>query len=574
MKRSMICFLIFCFIFGMTGFISAKEMQAPEFKVPAKDVLQSVDQELITATVGDPKTFNPITSSETSSSAIYGFVFEGLIEQNPFTLEFEPNLAKKWEVDESGLVWTFYLRDDVLWNDGKHKFSAKDVLFTLNAIYGVPNGMQDILTIDGKKIEAKVIDDYTIKFILPVKFAPFLSVMQWSILPEFVLGKSLQDGTFENQWSIATSPEKLIGTGPYKLVEYESAQHAKYIRNPHYWKKDEQGNQLPYIKKRTVLIVQDANTAFLKFKNSETHFYSPSPEYVAELEDGEDALGIRVEEIGIGLGVEFLTFNRNSRYYIKKGKTDPKLNWFSDKEFLKAVSHSIDKESIIISVLYGMGEIAPAIVAPSNYVFTNSSLKDYEYDPELAEEILDKAGYVDTDDDGIREDKDGNKLEFDLSTNAGNNTREKLCSMIKQDLEDVGIKVNFRPLEFNTLVQKLMDNYEWDAIVIGLTGGSEPHNGANVYKSGGKLHMWNPAQEKAATKWEEEIDDLIIRGVQELDLKKRVKIYHRLQEILHQELPFIVMPRSLSYTAYSQNIENYFITVFGTYKAERMFFKK
>src|SRR3989339_666429 len=494
MKRFFVCLSIFLFVFSGIA-IAEEKAKVPNLKIPSAEVLKSVNQELVTATVGDPKTFNPITSSETSSSAIYGYVFEGLIEQDPITLEFEPNLAKRWEVDKSGLIWTFYLRDDVKWNDGQHKFTAKDVLFTLNAIYGGPNGMQDILTIDGKKIEAKIINDFTIQFILPVRFAPFLSVMQWPILPEFVLGESLKNGTFESQWNISTNPKKLIGTGPYKLVEYESTQHAKYERNPHYWKKDEK-------------------------------------------------------------------------------KTNPKLLWFEDLNFLKAVNHAIDKESIIVSVLYGMGKIAPAIIAPSNHIFTNKDLKDYKYDPDLAEEILEKAGYIDRDNDGIREDENGSKLEFDLSTNAGNNTREKLCSIIKQDLEDIGIKVNFRPLEFNTLVQKLMDNYEWDAIVIGLTGGSEPHNGANVYKSSGKLHVWNPAQEKPATKWEEELDRLVSQGAQELDLEKRIKIYHHLQEILHENLPFIVLPRSISYTAYNKNIENYFSTVFGTYKLERIFLNK
>src|SRR3989339_737449 len=497
MKRFFVCLSIFLFVFSGIA-IAEEKAKVPNLKIPSAEVLKSVNQELVTATVGDPKTFNPITSSETSSSAIYG-----------------------------------------------------------------------------KKIEAKIINDFTIQFILPVRFAPFLSVMQWPILPEFVLGESLKNGTFESQWNISTNPKKLIGTGPYKLVEYESTQHAKYERNPHYWKKDEKGNKLPYIEKRTILIVQDANTAFLKFKKGETHFYSPSPEYVAELEDNQDKLKIVVKEIGIGLGVEFLVFNRNPKYYKKEDKkTNPKLLWFEDLNFLKAVNHAIDKESIIVSVLYGMGKIAPAIIAPSNHIFTNKDLKDYKYDPDLAEEILEKAGYIDRDNDGIREDENGSKLEFDLSTNAGNNTREKLCSIIKQDLEDIGIKVNFRPLEFNTLVQKLMDNYEWDAIVIGLTGGSEPHNGANVYKSSGKLHVWNPAQEKPATKWEEELDRLVSQGAQELDLEKRIKIYHHLQEILHENLPFIVLPRSISYTAYNKNIENYFSTVFGTYKLERIFLNK
>ncbi len=87
-----------------------------------------------------------------------------------------------------------------------------------------------------------------------------------------------------------------------------------------------------------------------------------------------------------------------------------------------------------------------------------------------------------------------------------------MCTIFKQDLESLGIKVNYRPLEFTTLVDKLDSSFDWDCVLIGFTGGIEPNDGANFYRSSGNLHLWNPNQPKPATPWEAEIDTLLDRA--------------------------------------------------------------
>ena len=170
----------------------------------------------------------------------------------------------------------------------------------------------------------------------------------------------------------------------------------------------------------------------------------------------------------------------------------------------------------------------------------------------------------------MREDRNGNALEFDLSTNAGNQVRERLCSILKEDWTKLGIRVNYRPLEFTTLVEKLSTNFDWDAMVMGFTGGVEPHNSSNLLRSSGNLHLWQPNQEHPATPWEAEIDRELDLGARELDLEKRKQHYWRIQEILHRELPLIQLVRQEQFVAYKSYLENFVLTPWGLYQPERI----
>ena len=101
------------------------------------------------------------------------------------------------------------------------------------------------------------------------------------------------------------------------------------------------------------------------------------------------------------------------------------------------------------------------------------------------------------------------------------------------------MKVNFVQLEFNSLVSKISSTYDWEAIVLGLTGGIEPHFGKNVWASSGHLHLWHPLQKSPATEWEKRLDEIFNQGVQELDEKKRKVLYDEFQLIVSKELPVI-----------------------------------
>ena len=508
--------------------------------------------ELVLSAIADPKSFNPILAKETSTTAITGLLFEGLTRTNGITTEVEPNLAKSWEVDETGLIWTFHLREDVQWFDGQ-RFSADDVVFTFDElIYNpqVPNSAKDIFTIKGEIFKVEKLDEFTARFTLPVKFAPFLRGMSQEILPRHILQQSVRRGEFNSAWGLNTPPNEIIGTGPFRLVKYLSGQRIALERNPLYWRKDKDGNNLPYLEKLIYMVVQSQDTALLKFQEGELDYYSLRGTDYPLLKPKEKEGNFTVYETGPAFGTNFLVFNQNSAKDEKSGKpylAAQKLKWFTNKKFRQAVAHCIDKQSIVNIVMNGLGSAQDSAMSPSSGFFYHPYVKKYEYDLDKARTLLEKGGFLDRDKDGIIEDAQGNDVEFSLFTNSGNTQRVQIANIIRKDLEQIGFKVHFMQLEFNNLVTKLNSTFDWDAIILGLTGGIEPHFGNNVWQSSGQLHMWYPKQKQPATSWEERIDDIFNQAVQELDREKRKKLYDQWQEIVAENVPFIytVLPAGL-----------------------------
>ena len=532
-------------------------------------VAETRPQRLLSATISDPKTFNPLLVVDSASAAAVGDSFEGLVRLNPLTTEMEPLLAEKWEINADGTVYTVTLRRDVRWHDGV-AFTAADVAFTLDAIFDtrVPNSTKHTLQIDGERMKVEVVNDTVVRLILPRPFAPLINALGFGILPKHILGATLENGTFVQAWGINTPPAQIVGTGPYRMLRYVPAQFLEYQRNPSYWMKDDAGQPLPYLETRTILIVPNQDTMYLKFLAGQTDVHSPRPEEVGDLRAKADERKITVQEIGLDTGAQFIAFNRNPHHYVREGKRDPRLNWFADPHFLKAVAHAVDKQSMIVNCLNGYGQPAVTDISPENKRYYNPHLQDYAYDLEEARRELKAGGYVDRDGDGTIEDAAGNPVEFALNTNAGNQVRERTCSILKEDWTKLGMKVNYRPLDFTTLVEKLDHTFDWDAILIGFTGTIEPNNGANLLRSSGNLHLWHPNQPAPATPWEAEIDRLLDQGSRELDPHKRPQYYWRIQEILHDQLPLIETVRPLQFVAYKDRVRNYRPTVWGLDRPE------
>ena len=524
--------------------------------------------QLVLATTSDPKSFNDIIAKETSTTTVTGLLFEGLTTTNALTTQVEPHLAKAWEVSSDGLTWTFYLRGDVKWFDGT-AFTADDVVFTFNdLIYNsdIPSSAKDVFTIDGQVFQVKKIDDYTVQFILPVKFAPFLRGMSQAILPKHILQKAVDEGKFNFTWGIDTPPKDIIGTGPFKLVDYRPGNRMIFERNSDYWKNSKEGDALPYLDRVVYLIVQNTDTALLKFLDGELDSYGVGGNEYALLKPLEAKKNFTIYDTGPAFGTNFITFNQNQGMNPKIGEpfVEPqKLKWFTNIQFRRAVAHAIDKSKIIEIVMNGFGYSQDAAMSPGAGFFYNPNVTRYDYDLSAAQKILNEAGFIDRNKDGALEDSEGNNVQFNLYTNAGAPERVQIAGIIRHDLEKLGMKVNFQVLEFNTLVSKLTATYDWDAVILGLTGGIEPHFGKNVWTSDGGLHMWYPQQKTPATPWEKRIDQIFSQGVQELDEHKRKVLYDEHQQIVAENLPLIYTVLNSQLFAVRNKFENLKPTSYG-----------
>jgi peptide/nickel transport system substrate-binding protein len=321
------------------------------------------------------------------------------------------------------------------------------------------------------------------------------------------------------------------------------------------------------------LIVTDRNAMYLRFMSGMLDVYLPRAEEVWELKQKQKELRIRLQAMGIDTGSRFFAFNRNPRHYIHHGIVDPKYKWFGDINFMRALAHALDKPGIINLAYRGLAVPAVASVSPADKVFHNPNLKDYDYDLKLSARLLDEAGYRLLR-PGVRGDPDGNPIVFELTTPTGNPTSDQICAIYKQDLESLGIRVNYRPLEFIALVKKLESSFDWDCVLIGFTGTIEPNNAANFLRSSGNLHIWNPGQPHPATPWEAEIDHLLDQGTRVIDPPQRAPYYWRIQQILHDELPIIQTVREIGYVAYRDSLENFDETTWGLYKPEWIQFRQ
>jgi peptide/nickel transport system substrate-binding protein len=500
---------------------------------------------LYISTTSDPKSFNEIISKETSTSDAIGFLFEGLTETDGVTTEVEPCLAESWEFSKDGKVWRFYLRKGVVWFDGV-PFTADDVVFTYNSlIYNddIPTSAADVLTIDGERLMVEKIDTHTVQFTLPKPFAPLLRQLGQPILPKHILEEAVRERRFTSTWGVDTPPEEIIGTGPFKMVEYRPADRIVYRRNLRYWKKDKEGRRLPYIEKIVMIICPDRKAQLASFKAAEIDILSVMGADYTFLKKREKEGSYTVVNCGPAFGKTFLCFNQNIF-----AVDEPKISWFSDLSFRKAVAHAIDRETIINNVMSGLGFAHHSAMEEAAGYFHNPDVVKYEYDLDKARDILESAGYRDTDGDGIREDRDGNPIRFVLVTNTENTVRRDIGTILTEDLRAMGLDVTFTPIDFNKLVTMLTSTYNWEAVLIGLTGGVEPHSGKNVWESTGELHFWNPMPKnekdmnvwkERLSDWEREVDAIFNKACTILDKTERKRLYDRWQYIVSEQLPLI-----------------------------------
>lgn len=548
---------------------------------------------------GGPKTFNPWTATDVESSGLGLLMFDKLVDTDPWTGRPYPRLARSILVSDDHRHYTIALRRGLTWSDGK-PITADDVVFTFGKLVkeGWGNSsLRDTLSVYGKYPRVEKVDDLTVRFTTDVPFSPFLnSLTNVPLAPRHVLAPVLEKpmSEFHGFWDVNCDPKTMVVSGRFKLDRYVPGQRVELARNERYAMVDKKGRRLPYLDRFIYAIVPDQNTMVLKFYAQELDLLdvrSVRGSDAALMKQREEQGNFRLYNLGPDDGTMFLMFNMNRRKNKETGKhyVDPvKQDWFNNKHFRQAVSHAINRKRIVDNVLRGVG--MPLYTPESSAaLYFNPNLKPYPQDLDLSAKLLTAGGFVRR--AGRLCDGDGHPVEFTLQTNAGNSARDAVCVMIKDELAKLGIKVNYQPIDFNILIDKTHQSLDWEAIVMGLSGSKiEPYDGANVWKSDGRLHMFDqrlPDKTGRVTagdrrEWESRIDALFDRAATTFDERERRRCFYEWQEIVYDELPFIYLYSTLDITAARNTLGNYkpvplvvFYTPLGSmHNLEEIYFKK
>jgi peptide/nickel transport system substrate-binding protein len=466
----------------------------------------------------EPKTFDPLKVEDDASVSIRYLTGGVLVRMNRQTQALEPELAVSWKVSKDGRQISFKLRSGVLFSDGT-PFSAEDVAYTVQQLMdpALHSATGDAFRSGVGNVETKISSPTQISITFPAAVAGL-------------------DGQFDQVAVMsAHSPKKEMAVlGPFMVADYKPGASVLLKRNPNYWKSDAQGQRLPYLDSIQLEIQPNRDVELLRFKRGEIDLInSLDSEYFDKLTATSPQL---VHDAGPSLDSEQMWFNEVSRAPLPAYKK----SWFRSAAFRRAISQSINRADLSRVVFRGHAQPAVGPVSPANKFWFNAGLKPAPYSPAAALKALGTEGFWMQ--NGTLKDKDGNQVVFSLITNAGNKSRERMAAMIQEDLEKIGIHVNVVTLDFASLIERMTQTFDYEAILLGLTNvGLDPNEQMNVWLSSSENHQWNPQEKAPETAWEAEIDRLMRAQASSPDLKKRKETFDRVQQIAVEEAPFIYL---------------------------------
>jgi peptide/nickel transport system substrate-binding protein len=480
----------------------------------------------------EPKTFDPLKVEDDASVTIRYLTGGVLVRTNRQTQALEPELAQSWKVSKDGKQITFTLRSGISFSDGT-PFSAEDVAYTVQQLMDPalhsPTG--DAFRSGPGNVESKIISSNQISITFPAAVAGL-------------------DRQFDQVAMLsAHSPQKEMAVlGPFMVADYKAGSTVRLKRNPNYWKTDAQGRKLPYLDSIHLDIQPNRDVEMLRFKRGEIDLVnSLDSEYFDKLAATSPQL---VHDAGPSLDSEQMWFNQVAKAPLPQYKK----NWFRSAIFRRAISEAINREDLSRVVFRGHAQAAVGPVSPANKFWFNSKLKAQAYTPDAALKALEGDGF--RLENGTLKDKQGNAVVFSIITNAGNKYRERMATMIQEDLQKIGVHVNVVTLDFPSLIERMTQTFDYEAILLGLTNtGLDPNEQMNVWLSSSENHQWNPQEKSPETTWEAEIDRLMRAQSSAADVNRRKERFDRVQEIAVEQEPFIYLVNRNALSAVAATVE-------------------
>jgi peptide/nickel transport system substrate-binding protein len=501
---------------------------------------------LVVSLRAEPKTLNPLTASDAFSREVIGAMQADLIHINRATQLTEPALAKSWKISPDGLQYTLSLRQGLRFSDGQ-PLDADDVLFSFRVYLdeNVHATQRDFLIVGGKPVAVRKLDAYTLVFQLTKPYGAAERLFDgFAILPRHLLEKPYQEGKLDQIGSLATQANQWAGLGPFRFKEYLAGQRLVLERNPYYWKADSKSNRLPYLDELVFLFVPSADAQVIRFQSGEIDVITRlGAENFSVL--SRQLHGYTLADAGPGLEWNFLFFNLNDVGEKVAQDITQKQKWFRNLKFRQAVSAAVDREAIVRLVYQGRGVALWGPATPGNKRWMDLTRQHPGRSIDHARELLKEAGFswiAGPNGESQLVEAGGKPVEFSILTSSSSADRTKMATLIQDDLKQIGMRVQVVPLEFRSLVDRVMQTKGYEGCLLALASfDADPNADLNVLLSSGGSHLWNPSQAHPSTPWEAEIDRLMEQQLSAPNYEQRKKLYDRVQEIFEDNQPMIFL---------------------------------
>ena len=499
------------------NFMKLIEMNLPEKEEQRLDEIEIVPEAIRainrggTIVVGHsskPDIINPILTSETISANLMVLIFSALVRFDDAGRTV-PDLAKGWEISKDGLVWTFFIRDDVNFHDG-HPLTAHDVEFTYRAIMDPKNmspRAKRCQLIDRMESEG----DYIFRVVLKHPFAPFMGRLLWPIAPRHLLEDAdLSDTQFNR---------RPVGSGPFSLTDWAEDDTITLDANRGYFRKDR-----PILDRLIFKAYPDREAALQAITRGEMDI----------------ALNLAASDLlFIGERGPFRVYSASgSSYYAIILNLKDRI--FKDIKVRKALDHAIDRDPIIANQLKGHGKICTGPFG-ANLWANNPNVESASYSIGRARNLLRQAGWADTDGDIL--DKDGKPLEISLTVPNKSDILERIAVVVKAQLMRIGIRVNLRRIDDSELYRT-----PFQALLTTIVVGDDPEDTRRQWHS--------QSGENLASYKNRFVDDLMDLGMEEGDQEKRKITYHKIHEMIHDDCPAIFLASAHEYIGSNYRFRN------------------
>lgn len=465
-----------------------------------------------------------ITQGTAITTEVVRQLLPQLIEEQPDFEEhpptFKPLLAKSWELSPDRRTLTFHLREDAVWSDGV-PVTADDVRFTWQA-HSHPDVVWDSAYMKEHIEDVEVVNPKTARFHFAKVYAKQLQdANEGGILPKHAWEKlPFQEWRDNGDWF----REHLVVSGPFNVESWDPQQQVVLVRNPRWFQKDR-----PYLDKVVIRNVPDASTMITQLFSGEADFLPQvSPTDMKRIQADPR---LRLIPYWFRLYV-FVAWNHRNPL-------------FADADVRRALSLGIDRQTIVDTLFpSGTARVAVSPIVQSVWAF-DRSLGPLPYDPQESRRILESKGWKDTDGDGVL-DKGGKPFSFVLLSNAGNQQRNDAAVMIQEHLKQVGVRVEPRIVEFNSLVNDAQAG-TFAAMVFGFTMDTSldmtAQFGSDSVQEGNFGAYKNP-----------EFDRLMVEAMGKPDIKDAKPILDRIQQIIHRDQPVTFLWESQRLSAINRRV--------------------